>query len=120
MFQQKQIIKLKNYDNRLDEITGKIHYVTTELNRLVVKDGIAWEEVLNFCTEQEVGVINIRKSISAILLPEMTQSQHQELFRPVKSVVLHGEENEILVTLIQSSHPKLLINQNKKRIKFRK
>ena len=62
------------------------------MNKLVVKDRIA-SEVLNFCTEQEVRVINIRKSISTILLPETTQSPHQELL--VKSVVLDGEENEI-------------------------
>ena len=67
-------------------------YVKTELNKLVVKDRIA-SEVLDFCTEQEVRVINIRKSISTILLPETTQSPHQELL--VKSVVLDGEENEI-------------------------
>ena len=88
------------------------------MNKLVVKDRIASEEVLNFCTELEVRVINIRKSISAILLPEMTQSPHQELFSPVKSVVLDGEENEIPVTLIQSGHPKLLINQKEKGLNF--
>ena len=48
----------------------------------------------------------------------MTQSPHQELFSPVKSVVLDGEENEIPVTLIQSSHPKLLINQKEKGLNF--
>ena len=77
-----------------------------------VEGRIASEEVLNFCSEEEFRVINIRKSISAFLLPEMTQSPHQELFSPAKSVVLDGEENETPVTLIQSSHPKLLINQS--------
>ena len=48
----------------------------------------------------------------------MTQSPHQELFSPLKSVVLDGEENEIPATLIQSSHPKLLINQNEKGLNF--
>ena len=48
----------------------------------------------------------------------MTQSPHQELFSPVKSVVLDGEENEIPVTLIQSGHPKLLINQKEKGLNF--
>ena len=57
--------KLKKYDNSLDEIIPKICYVTTELNKLVVTDRIASEEVLNFCTEQEVRVIDIRKTISA-------------------------------------------------------
>ena len=113
-FSKNDLSKLKKYDNSLDDIIGKIRYVTTELNKLVVEDRIASEEVLNFCTEQEVPVINIRKSISAILLPEMAQSPHQELFSPVKSVVLDGEENEIPVTLIQSGHPKLLINQKEK------
>ena len=91
-FNKNNLSQLKKYDNSLDDITGKICYVATELNKLVVKDRIA-SEVLNFCTEQEVRVINIRKSISAILLPEMTQSTHQELFSPVKSVVLESEEN---------------------------
>ena len=114
-FSKNDLSKLKKYDNSLDDI-GKIRYVTTELNKLVVEDWIASEEV--FCTEQEVRVINIRKSISAILLPEITQSLHQELFSPVKSVVLDGEKNEIPVTLIQSSHPKLLINQKEKGLNF--
>ena len=109
--------QLKKYDNSLDDIIGKICYVATQLNKLVVKDRIT-SEVLNFCTEQEVRVINIRKSISTILLPEMTQSTHQELFSPVKSVVLESEENEIPVTLIQSSHSKLLINQKEKGLNF--
>ena len=114
-FSKNDLSKLKKYDNSLDDIIGKIRYLTTELNKLVVEDRIASEEVLNFCTEQEVRVTNIRKSISAILLPKMTQWPHQELFNPVKSVVLDGEENENPVTLIQSSHPKLLINQSKKK-----
>ena len=89
------------------------------MNKLVVKDRIASEEVLNFCTELEVRVINIRKYVSAILLPEMTQPPpHQELFSPVKSVVLDGDENQIPVCLIQSSQPKLLINQKKRRFNF--
>lgn len=46
-------------------------------------------------------VINIRKTISSILLPEVPQSPHQELYSPVKSVVLGGKENEGPVTLIQ-------------------
>ena len=117
-FSKNHLTKLEKHDNSLDDIIGKIRFVTTELNKLVVKDRIAPEEVLNFCTEQEVRVINIRKSISTILLPEMTQSPHQELFSPVKTAVLGGEENEIPVTLIQSSHPTLLINQKGKGLNF--
>ena len=88
------------------------------MHKLIVKDRIASEEVLNFCTEQEVRVINTRKTIFAILLPEMTQSPHQELFSPFKSVVLDGEENEVPVTLIQNSHQKPLIDQKKKGLDF--
>ena len=44
----------------------------------------------------------------------MIQSPHQTLFRPAKSVVLDGEENEIPITLIRSSYPKPLINKQKK------
>ena len=117
-FSKNDLSKLKKYDNSLDYIIGKIRYVTTELNKLVVENRIASEELLNFCTEEEVRVINIRKSIFAILLSEMTQSPHQELFNPAKSVVLDGEEKEIPVTLIQSNHPKLLINQKEKGLNF--
>ena len=53
-FSKNDLSKLKKYDNSLDDIIGKIRYVTTELNKLVVEDRIASEEVLNFCTEQEV------------------------------------------------------------------
>ena len=70
MFQQKRFLRIKEVWC-LDEIIAKIRYATTELNKLVVKDRIASEEVLNFCTELEVRVIN-RKIISTILLPEMT------------------------------------------------
>ena len=63
--------KSKKYDNSLDEIIAKNCYVTTELNKLAVKDRIALKKVLNFCTEQETRVINKRKTISAISLPEM-------------------------------------------------
>ena len=41
----------------------------------------------------------------------MTQSPHQTLFHPAKSLVFDGEENEILITLIQCSYPKHLINK---------
>ena len=40
-----------------------VSYVTTELNKLAVKDRIALKKVLNFCTEQETRVINKRKTI---------------------------------------------------------
>ena len=33
--------KLQNYGNSLDDIIGKIRYVTTELNKLVEKNRIA-------------------------------------------------------------------------------
>ena len=118
-FSKNNFSKLKKYDTSSDEIIMKICYVTTELNKLVVKDRITSEEVLNFCTEQEVRVINIRKTISAISLLEMTQSPHQELFSPVKRLVSDGEENEIPATLIQSSHPKLLINQKENGLNFK-
>ena len=48
----------------------------------------------------------------------MTQSTHQELFNPVKGMALDGEENETPVTLIQSSCPRLLINQKEKGLNF--
>ena len=48
----------------------------------------------------------------------MTQSTHQELFSPVKAMALDGEENETPVTLIQSSRPRLLINQKEKGLNF--
>ena len=118
-FNENNLSKWKKYGNSLDDIIGKIRYITTQLNKLVVKERIASEEVLNFCTELEVRVINIRKYVSAILLPKMTQSPpHQELFSPVKSVVIDGDENQIPVCLSQSSHPKLLINQKKRRFNF--
>ena len=88
------------------------------MNKLVVKDRIA-SEVLDFCTEQEVRVINIRKSISTILLPETTQSPHQELFSPVKSVVLDVEENEIPDFNSEQSS-KTFDQSKRKRIKFQK
>ena len=44
----------------------------------------------------------------------MTQSPHEELFSPIKSVVLDGEETEIPLTLIQRGHSKPLINKHQK------
>ena len=113
-FSKNNFSKLEEYGNSLDEIIVKVRNATTQLNKLVTKDRIEPEEVLNLCSEQEVRVINIRKTISAISLPEMTQLPHQELFCPVKSVVLDVEENEISKTLIQSSHPNPLINKHQK------
>ena len=71
-------------------------------------------EISKFCSEQEVRVINIRKNLSAISLPELTQSKRKELFCPAKSVVLNGVENEIPVILIQGSQPNPLINKHQK------
>ena len=70
-FSKNDLSKVKEECNSLDEIIAKNCYVTTELNKLAVKDRIALKKVLNFCTEQETRVINKRKTISAISLPEM-------------------------------------------------
>ena len=53
--------KINNYDNRLEETLSKIHYVTTKLKNLIFKNRKESEQVLEFCTEQEFRVINIRR-----------------------------------------------------------
>ena len=40
-FSANDFSKLNKYDNSLDEIIARIRYVTTELDKLVVKDSIA-------------------------------------------------------------------------------
>ena len=81
-FTKNDFSKLKKYDNRLDEIIPKICYVTTELNKSVVTDRIASEEALHFCTEQEVRVIDIRKTISAEFIHQRIVLLCQNIFPP--------------------------------------
>ena len=83
------------------------------MNKLVVKYRILSEKVLNFCAEQEVRAINIKKKHIRYFI-----TRNEELFSPVKSMVLDGEENETPATLIWSSYPKLLLNQKEKGLNF--
>ena len=43
-FSKNHLSKLEKYHNSLDDIIGKTRFVTTELNKLVVKDRIASEK----------------------------------------------------------------------------
>ena len=54
--------KLDNYNDQLDNIIVKIRNVTTKLNALA-SDNFVSEQVLQFCTEQELRVFEIKKAI---------------------------------------------------------
>ena len=61
--ENKDYSKLGDYDIRLENIITKLHRVTTKLIDLVSKDLKKSDEILQFCTKQELRVVEIRKNI---------------------------------------------------------
>ena len=59
---EKDNTKLQKYDFRLDKIISNIHQVTTDLNNITTNTKEN-ELALEFCTEQEFRIIEIRKSV---------------------------------------------------------
>ena len=58
-----ELSRIHSYNNRLDLIIDKSRQVSSsKLNELVCNDDVS-EEVLHFCTDQELIVIEFRKSI---------------------------------------------------------
>ena len=95
--ENKDYSKLGDYDNRLENIITKVRRVTTKLIDLVSKDLKKSDEILEFCTKQELRVVEIRKNIlphcsekqSEILpekyLIETSNLSQKELFTQIKS-----------------------------------
>ena len=71
----KDFSKLGDYDNRLENIITKVRPVTTKLNDLVSKDLKKSDKILEFCTEQELMLVEIRKNI----LPHCSEKQSENL-----------------------------------------
>ena len=67
--------KLGGYDNRLERIITKVRRVTTQLFDLVSKNLKKSDEILEFCTEQELRILEIRKNI----LPQCSEKQSENL-----------------------------------------
>ena len=61
------IAKLKEYNLRLNEIMINMRHVTAKLSNLSVDNS---EDILNFCTEQEIRVIEIRKHMPSAVSTE--------------------------------------------------
>ena len=64
--ENKDYSKLGDYDNRLEDINTKVRRVTTKLIDLLIdllKDLKKSDEISEFCTEQELRVVEIRKNI---------------------------------------------------------
>ena len=61
--ENKDYSKLGDYDIRLENIITKLRRVTTKLIDLVSKDLKKSDEILQFCTKQELRVVEIRKNI---------------------------------------------------------
>ena len=64
--ENKDSSKLGDYDNRLENIISKVRPVTTKLNDLVLKDLQKLDAILEFSTEQELMVVEIRKKFCPI------------------------------------------------------
>ena len=73
--ENKDYSKLADYDNRLENIIAKVRRVTTKLIYLVPKDLKKSDEILEFCTKQELRVAEIRKNI----LPHCSEKQSEIL-----------------------------------------
>ena len=67
--------KLGDCDNRLEKIITRVRRVTTQLIDLISKDLKNSDEILEFCTEQKLRVVEIRKSI----LPQCSEKQSETL-----------------------------------------
>ena len=61
------IAKLKEYNLRLNEIMINMRHVTAKLSNLSVDNS---EDILNFSTEQEIRVIEIRKRMPSAVFKE--------------------------------------------------
>ena len=70
--------KLGDYDNRLEK-TIKFRHNTTQLIDLVLKYFKKSDEILEFCTEQELRVVELRKSI----LPQYSEKTIRKLTRKI-------------------------------------
>ena len=76
--ENKDYSKLGDYDNRLEDINTKVRRVTTKLIDLLIdllKDLKKSDEISEFCTEQELRVVEIRKNI----LPHCSEKQSENL-----------------------------------------
>ena len=76
--ENKDYSKLGDYDNRLEDIMTKVRRVTTKLIDLLIdllKDLKKSDEILEFCTEQELRVVEIRKNI----LQHCSEKQSEDL-----------------------------------------
>ena len=76
--ENKDYSKLGDYDNRLEDIITKVRRVTTKLMDLLIdllKDLKKSDEILEFCTEQGLRVVEIRKNI----LPHCSEKQSENL-----------------------------------------
>ena len=84
----KEYSKLGDYDNHFEKIITKVGHVTTKLTDLVSKG-----EILEFCTKQELRVVNILPHCSekqSEILPkkyliETSSFSQKELFTQIKS-----------------------------------
>ena len=65
-----QLSKIDSHNNRLDLIIEKICPASSKLNKLVCDDDVS--EEFQFCTDQELRVIELRKSIYSVV-PEFKQ-----------------------------------------------
>ena len=70
-----EYLKLGDYDNCLEKIITKVCHITLKLIDLVSKDLKNSNEILEFCKEQELRVVEIRKSI----MPQCSEKQSENL-----------------------------------------
>ena len=75
-----ELSKIDSYNNHLDLIIDKIRRASSKLNELVCSNGVSME-VLQFCTDQELRVIELRKSVYSVV-PEFKQGTipHDQTF----------------------------------------
>ena len=85
--------KLEDYDNRLEKVITKLCRVTTNLIDLVSKDLKKSDEILKFCTEQELRVVEIRKNV----LPHCSEKQSETYQRNISlKQVIYFKRNYLL------------------------
>ena len=90
--------KLEDYDNRLVKIITKVRRITTKLIDLISKDLKKSDEILGFCSEQELRVEEIRKNV----LPHCSEKQSENL--PEKHLIETSNlSQKELFTSIRSS-----------------
>ena len=99
--------KLEDYDNRLEKIITKVRRVTTKLIDLVSKDLKKSDEILGFCTEQELRVVEIRKNV----LPHCSEKQSENLPEKYLIETINLSQKELFTSIRSpSSLPKARIS----------